>query len=100
LVWVPAVVVTLIRRDYPGAITIIVLGKLIPSLLDRLIRARLSRRLGHTHPMITLLGVLAGVRLIGPVGILAGPALLRIGFTLVDLYEREYGLPWARSMSS
>ena len=100
LVWVPAVVVTLVRRDYPGAIIMIVLGKLIPSLLDRLIRARLSRRLGNTHPMITLLGVLAGVRLIGPVGILAGPALLRIGFTLVDLYEREYGLPWTRSTSS
>jgi predicted PurR-regulated permease PerM len=100
LVWVPAVVVQLIRGDYTAAIIMITLGKLIPSLLDRLTRARISRRLGNTHPMITLLGVLAGVRLIGAAGVLAGPALLRCSFTLVDLYEREYGLPWTRARSS
>jgi predicted PurR-regulated permease PerM len=72
-----------------------VFGVVLPSLLDRVVRATISRRVGNTHPMVTLVGTLAGIRLVGPVGVLIGPTIIQCGLALVGLYEREYGLPWA-----
>jgi predicted PurR-regulated permease PerM len=95
IVWVPAVIAPLMRRDFGAALVMITCGKLIPALLDRLVRSSISRRVGDTHPMVTLVGILAGVRLIGPVGVVIGPTLIRCAMELALLFEREYGLPWA-----
>jgi predicted PurR-regulated permease PerM len=43
------------------------------------------------HPLVTLLGTLVGLRLLGPIGLLVGPSLLQCSMTLVRLYDREYG---------
>lgn len=94
LVWVPAVAATLVRRDFGAALVMLTCGKLVPALLDRVVRSAISRRVGNTHPMVTLVGVLIGVRLIGPAGVLLGPAFMRCTMELASLYEREYGLPW------
>jgi len=95
LVWVPAVIAPLMRRDFGAALVMFTLGKLIPALLDRVVRSAISRRVGNTHPVVTLVGVLVGVRLIGPVGVLIGPSLIQCTMELALLFEHEYGLPWA-----
>jgi predicted PurR-regulated permease PerM len=95
LVWVPAVIVQLVQGRVGAALVMVVFGVVIPSLLDRVVRATISRRVGNTHPMVTLVGTLAGIRLVGPVGVLIGPTIIQCGLALVGLYEREYGLPWA-----
>jgi predicted PurR-regulated permease PerM len=94
LVWVPAVIAQLVQRRFGAALLMLVLGKLIPSLLDRVIRTVVSRRVGNTHPMVTLLGALAGVRLVGAVGVLIGPTIIQFSLALINLYDREYGVPW------
>jgi predicted PurR-regulated permease PerM len=96
LVWLPAVIVQLVQRDFRGVLLMLVFGKLIPSLLDRVTKAAISRRVGRTHPMVTLVGALAGVRLVGAVGVLIGPPLIQTSLALIDLYDHEYGLPWAK----
>jgi predicted PurR-regulated permease PerM len=100
LVWVPAVVVQLVERHFGAALVLLVFGKVIPSLLDRVVRAAISRRVGNTHPMVTLVGTLAGIRLVGAVGVLVGPTIVQCGLALVRLYEREYGLPWTNGRPS
>jgi predicted PurR-regulated permease PerM len=95
LVWVPVVIASLLRRDYTAVIVMLVCGTLVPSLLDRSVRTVISRRVGNTHPMVTLVGVLVGIRLVGAVGVLIGPTLVQCSLAVVHLYEREYGLPWA-----
>ena len=95
LVWVPAVVVLLIQGRFGAAVLMLVFGKVIPALFDRVIRTAISRRVGNTHPLVTLLGALAGVRLLGAVGVLIGPTIVQSSLALIDLYDREYGLPWA-----
>jgi predicted PurR-regulated permease PerM len=97
VVWVPAVVAPLVRQDYRAAAIMLVCGKLVPALLDRVVRSGISRRLGNVHPMVTLLGVLCGVRVFGVAGLIVGPALIQTGISLLQLYEREYGLSWAPS---
>jgi predicted PurR-regulated permease PerM len=92
LVWVPATIVPLVREDYRGALIMLTLGKLIPALLDRVVRSGISRRLGDLHPMVTLVGVMLGIRLFGVVGVIVGPALMQTGIALLRVFEREYGL--------
>jgi predicted PurR-regulated permease PerM len=97
LVWVPAVVALILQGRPGAALTMFVLGKVVPSLIDRVVRAAISQRVGNTHPMVTLVGALVGLRLVGAVGILVGPTIVQCTLALIQLYEREYGLPWTGS---
>jgi len=90
VVWVPALVLSAIHHDVRGVVVMIVFGKIVPSVFDRVVKLYLARRLSDTHPLVTLAGVLVGVRLLGPVGVLLGPTLLQSTIALVELYEREY----------
>ncbi len=94
LVWVPAVIAPLMRRDYQAALIMVTCGKLIPAIFGLVVRTNVSRRVGNIHPMVTLVGVLIGIRLFGAAGVLVGPALTQTGLALAQLYEREYGVPW------
>ena len=94
LVWVPAVVVPLVQHDYRAVLIMVTFGKLIPAIVDRVVRSGISRRLGNIHPMVTLVGVLLGVRLFGIAGVIVGPALAQTGIAICQLFEREYGLWW------
>lgn len=97
IVWVPAVITQVVQRNSGAVVLMLVFGKLIPSLLDRIMKTAISRRVGNTHPMVTLLGALAGVRLVGAVGVLIGPTIIQSSLALIDLYDREFGLPWSKT---
>ena len=42
------------------------------------------------HPLITLVGALAGVGYLGIVGLFIGPLALSYFFELVRMYQKEY----------
>lgn len=94
LVWIPAVIAPLVQQRVGAALMMVLLGKVVPSLIDRVVRAVVSRRVGNTHPMITLVGAMVGLRLLGPVGVLIGPTIVQCTLALIELYEREYDPAW------
>ena len=63
LVSVPALLLMVLRQDYQGAIAIGVFAGLLPPVIDRVVRATVSRHVGRVHPMITVVGALAGVKI-------------------------------------
>jgi predicted PurR-regulated permease PerM len=85
-------VLTVVHHDYRATVIMAIFGKLLPDLLDHVIKIRIARRLSNTHPLVTLLGVLIGVHLFGAIGIMVGPALLQCTLAMVALYRQEYGL--------
>ena len=89
LVWGPALALMVLQQRYTGAIAIGVFGGLAPPIIDRVVRAAVSQRHGGTHPMITLVGALAGVRLAGIAGLVIGPVVLAMFFALVDVWQEE-----------
>jgi predicted PurR-regulated permease PerM len=91
LVWVPAVVVLALEHAGGPALTVVVFGWLIPSVIDNVARATVSRRHGNVHPMTTLLGSLIGIPIFGIVGLIVGPLMIAGFVELLDLYQREYG---------
>jgi predicted PurR-regulated permease PerM len=90
LVWLPALLLMIGRQHYSGAIAIAICGGGMPPIIDRVVRATVSRRVGSVHPMVTLVGALAGMRLAGIPGIILGPVALAMFLALVDVYRSEY----------
>ena len=71
-------------------IAIAVFAGPLPPVIDRVVRATVSRHVGRVHPMITVVGALAGVSVAGVAGLILGPVALAMFFELVELYDKEY----------
>jgi predicted PurR-regulated permease PerM len=87
LVWLPGIVVLVAQHRIGAAIFIAIVGGGLASNLDNLVRILLFRRISGIHPMITLVGAFAGVRIFGMVGVLIGPLLLSYFFELARIDE-------------
>ncbi len=91
LVWLPGAVVLLAGERYGAALTLVVFGSVFASNIDNIIRPLVSRRVSAMHPMITLVGAIAGMRYLGLVGLLLGPLAIVYTFELLRFYREEYG---------
>lgn len=91
LVWLPATLVLVAQNRYGAAVTLLVIGGVVASNIDNLIRPLVYRRVSNTHPMITLVGAFAGVQYFGLVGLLLGPLAIAYLFELLHFYQQEYG---------
>ncbi|MEO8619466.1 MAG: AI-2E family transporter [bacterium] len=87
LVWLPGVAILLLDHR-PGAATfLLILGGGLASNIDNIARLLVFRRVSGIHPMITLVGAFAGLRLFGLVGVFLGPLLISYLFELLAEYE-------------
>jgi predicted PurR-regulated permease PerM len=89
IVSVPALLLLILRQNYTGAIAMAVFSGPLPPIIDRVVRATVSRRVGRVHPMVTLVGALVGATIAGVAGIIIGPVALAMFFVLLDVYEKE-----------
>lgn len=91
LVWMPAVLV-LFFQDRLGAMAVmLVVGWLLASNIDNVIRPMVYRRVSNIHPMVTLVGAFAGIKYFGLPGLLLGPLGIAYFFELLRFYKMEYG---------
>lgn len=93
LVWGPAVLALLSQGQTRSAIVLLIIGGGIASNIDNVLRPLVYKRVGHLHPMITLLGAFVGVRSLGLLGILFGPLALAYLFELLRVFRLEYESP-------
>src|SRR6266702_835693 len=89
LVWVPAAIALLIGNR-PGPAALITLVGLFVGNVDYILRPMVFRRWANIHPLITLVGALAGVPYFGILGLLIGPLALSYFFELEKMYREEY----------
>jgi predicted PurR-regulated permease PerM len=66
-------------------VMLIIWGMLIVSLVDNLIRYKITGEKGKVHPLLVLLGIIGGVQLFGIVGIFFGPLVLVFALTLLEI---------------
>ncbi len=92
LVWLPGVGVLFFGGRYGAALALALVGLVIASNVDNVIRPIVYRRVSNLHPMTTLVGAFAGVRLFGLIGVLLGPLLISYLFELSRIYRAEYGV--------
>ena len=90
LVWLPGVIVLLVGQRYGQAIVLLIVGGVIASNVDNLIRPMIYKRVSDIHPLVTLVGAFAGVQYFGLLGVLLGPLAIQYFFELLQLYQEEY----------
>jgi predicted PurR-regulated permease PerM len=91
LVWMPAVLVLFFQQRYGAMVVMLIVGWLLASNVDNLIRPMVYRRVSNIHPMVTLVGAFAGIKYFGLPGLLLGPLAIAYFFELLRFYQLEYG---------
>jgi predicted PurR-regulated permease PerM len=90
LVWLPGSLVLVLDERYGPALVLFLIGAVVASNIDNVIRPIVFRRVSHIHPMVTLVGAFAGVAWFGLLGVLLGPLAIQYFFVLLRLYREEY----------
>jgi len=90
LVWGPAAIVLIIQGRPLAGILLIIWGAVVVGSADNFIRPIIYRRWAQVHPLVTLIGAIAGVSYFGLLGLLIGPLALSYFFELIRMYREEY----------
>ncbi|HEY7234003.1 MAG TPA: AI-2E family transporter [Gemmatimonadaceae bacterium] len=95
LVWLPGTLVLAADHRYGAAIALGAIGVVVASQIDNVIRPLVYRRVSQIHPMVTLVGAFAGMRIFGFSGLLLGPLGISYLIELLKAYTLERGVPRA-----
>ena len=58
--------------------------------VDNIFRFILQRKIGNIHPLITVFGVIIGLKIFGFIGLIFGPLLISMFILLVKIYSNEF----------
>lgn len=81
--------IDIISGNYVRAIIVLFFGFFLSSI-DMYIRPALSSHYADIHPLILLVGFLAGPLVYGIVGFIVGPLILGITYAVLDCYRKKY----------
>ncbi len=90
LVWAPLVVYLYDIGSGGAGTGLLLYSVLVITNVDNVLRFTLLKKLGDVHPIITVLGLFAGVPLFGFMGFIFGPLLLSYLLLLVKVYRVEF----------
>jgi predicted PurR-regulated permease PerM len=90
LVWAPAAIALLLGHRGGAALLLTIWGMAIVGNVGYVIQPMIFKRYAQIHPIVTLLGALAGVPYFGILGLLIGPLALSYFFELLKMYREEY----------
>jgi predicted PurR-regulated permease PerM len=90
VVWVPGVIALAIAHRYGAAIAVLAFCAVVVASVDNFVRPIISQRISDVHPMITLIGAFAGLRVFGLLGLILGPLSVSYFFVLLRMYREEY----------
>lgn len=93
VIWAPlAIFVYSTGQSYQG-IGLIIYSFVVTGNVDYITRLGLLKKMGNVHPLITVLGVIVGLRLFGFMGLIFGPLLISYFIILVKIYINEFTIP-------
>src|SRR5688572_21007416 len=88
--YVPVAIIFFANDDPARGTIMLIYGFLIVGLTDNLLRLVLAKKLGDVHPLITIFGVLIGLKLFGFIGLIFGPLLISMFILLLKIYSNEF----------
>ena len=90
LIWVPAGIFLLsVAEPWHGA-GIFIYGVVVISTVDNIFRFFFARWFADVHPIITILGVIIGLKWFGLPGLVFGPLVISYFFLLLKIYRKEF----------
>jgi predicted PurR-regulated permease PerM len=89
LVWIPGMVVLGMDGRW-GAMVILAIVGVTAGSTDNIVRMVVFKKVSNIHPLATLVGAFAGLKLFGLLGVLLGPLAIAYFFELLKMYREEY----------
>lgn len=90
IIWVPLVIYMYAAGHTWNATGLTLYSFIVTGNIDYLTRITLLKKMGHVHPVITVLGVIAGLGLFGFIGLIFGPLLVNYIILLFRIYSNEF----------
>lgn len=100
VVWIPVVVYLLSSGHTGQAIGLGIYSLVVTGNIDTVARITLLKGLGDVPPLVTVLGVIVGLKLFGFWGFIFGPLLISYFLLLYKIYSKEFGSLQAERQSS
>ncbi len=86
-IWLPAAIVLLATGHAGKAIALCAVGALVIGTIDNLLRPRMVGGRAGMHELVVFFAVLGGLRVFGVVGLLVGPAVFAVAWSLLELFR-------------
>lgn len=90
IIWVPLVIYLYSINQNLTATGLTIYSFVITGNVDYITRLGLLKKIGNVHPMITVLGVIVGLKLFGFMGLIFGPLLISYFIILIKIYMNEF----------
>lgn len=90
IIWVPIVLYMFSTGNTWMATGLTIYSIVVTGNVDYITRLGLLKKIGDVHPMITVLGVIAGLGLFGFMGLIFGPLLVSYFIILIKIYMNEF----------
>ncbi len=90
IVWVPVVIYMYSTNQNLMATGLMIYSIIVTGNVDYITRLGLLKKMGNVHPMVTVLGVIVGLKLFGFMGLIFGPLLISYFIILVKIYNNEF----------
>lgn len=90
LIWIPAAGILFLNQNYLASILMLLIGLLVVSNVDNVIRPLMARKYLKMHPLSVIAGIFIGVKFFGVVGVIVGPLMISYFFLILKMYKQEY----------
>jgi len=84
LVWVPVALIELSLGNIGTAIGVTIIGVILSTYVDSIIRIKLVGGKSKIHPVIMLVGLFGGISIFGLIGFILGPLILSVLLTIIE----------------
>jgi predicted PurR-regulated permease PerM len=86
LVWAPAALLLIIFGALWKGILLLLLGVFVISMVDNFLRPMFISSRTNIHPLLLFFSVLGGIQAFGMIGLIAGPLVVTLCLTLIEIY--------------
>ena len=90
VVWVPLVIYMYSVNQNISATGLMLYSIIVTGNVDYLSRLGLLKKIGNVHPLVTVFGVIVGLKLFGFIGLIFGPLLISYFMILIKIYIDEF----------
>jgi len=88
IIWIPVVIWKFIEGEY-GIMIGMLIGGIILSYIDNILRPIIQNKFGKIHPIISIIGIFMGISIFGLIGMVVGTLLLCYFILLLKIIIEE-----------
>lgn len=93
LIWIPVCIYFFATNHTWQGSFMIGWGFLVIGVADNVLRFLLAKKMADVHPVVTVLGVIIGLKFFGITGLIFGPLIISYFLILLKIYYTEYQKP-------